>query len=44
MLLVELWESKEFQQAHLNAPHLAELAKVKEEFVESVDLKAYTAE
>lgn len=44
VLLVELWESKEFQQAHLNAPHLAELTKVKEEFVESVDLKAYTAE
>ena len=44
VLLVELWESKDFQQAHLNAPHLAELAKVKSDFVESVDLKAYTVE
>ena len=44
VLLVELWENREFQQAHLNSPHLAELAKVKEEFVESVDLKVYTAE
>ena len=37
VLLVELWESKEHQQAHLTSPHLAELAKVREEFVESVD-------
>jgi quinol monooxygenase YgiN len=44
VLLVELWENRDFQQAHLKSPHLAELAKVKEEFVESVDLKAYTAE
>lgn len=41
MLLVELWETKEDQQIHIEQEHMKLLRSFKDEYVESTDLKAF---
>jgi len=38
LLLVEEWETKEHQQAHINTPHMARLREIKEDYIESTKL------
>ena len=38
LLLIEEWETKEHQQAHINTPHMARLREIKEDYIESTKL------
>lgn len=38
LLLIEAWESKAHQEEHIKTPHMAEVLKLKEEYVESATL------
>ena len=43
LLLVELWETKEDQQIHVQQEHMKILMSFKDEFVKSTELKAFEA-
>ena len=38
ILLIEQWESKQHQQVHIAQPHMAQLRKIKEEYIETTRL------
>ena len=38
LLLIEAWESKAHQQAHIDTPHMALLRTFKDEYIVSTDL------
>ena len=42
MLLIEAWESKAHQQAHIQTPHMALVKQMNAAYVESVRLGEYT--
>ena len=39
LLLVEQWESKAHQQAHIEQPHMAQLRSFKDEYILSTELR-----
>ncbi len=41
LLLLEAWESDELQAAHVKKPHMKEIGKIKEQFVESTTLERF---
>lgn len=43
MLLVEMWESKEDQQIHIEQEHMKLLRTFKDDYVESTELRAFEA-
>jgi len=38
ILLIEAWESAQHQKVHIEQPHMAQLRKIKEEYIESTTL------
>lgn len=38
ILLIEAWETKEHQRIHIGQPHMAELRRIKEDYIESTTL------
>ena len=43
MLLVEMWETKEDQQIHIEQEHMKLLRTFKDDYVESTELRAFEA-
>ena len=42
LLLIEAWETKAHQEAHIAQPHMAHLRSFKDEYVESTTLTEFT--
>ncbi len=38
IMLIEAWESQHHQQVHIEQPHMAQLRKIKEDYIESTTL------
>ena len=41
LLLVEMWESRDAQQLHIEQEHMKQLRDFKDDFVESTELKVF---
>lgn len=41
LLLIEGWESKAHQEAHIKTPHMAEVLKMNADYVESAELTEF---
>ena len=41
ILLVEEWASEAMQQAHMQTPHMAKLAQIKEKYVDDTTVEKY---
>lgn len=44
MVLNEIWANAEVLEKHFNAPHFKELGELKNQYVESTELKKFNAE
>lgn len=42
ILLVEEWTSEAMQQTHMQTPHMAKLAQIKEKYVDDTTVEKYT--
>ena len=42
ILLVEEWASEAMQQTHMQTPHMAKLAQIKEKYVDDTTVEKYT--